>query len=769
MHQNSKSSRGFVADKPALRMIPSRELWATLAVMIALVGPAWAKTPDEVRSACRAEGRPCVGLVLSGGGARGFAHVGVLKVLEKLGVKVDVVTGTSMGSMVGGAYAAGYTAEEIEDIVLSVDWDRMLAVRPERSLLPWRRKAEDAQGLSSAAIEINGAGEVHLPKAIVPSQELDIFLMRHTGIVSMVEDLSYLSIPFAASATDLITGERVVMQKNCTLGTAMRASMSVPGAFAPLNYDEHMLVDGGLVDNLPVELAREMGADVIIAVNVGTPLAGRDELQSVVGVMAQMVNLLTEQNVRRSLRSLKAGDVLITPDLTGLTSTDLKRSPEIIRAGEAAAEKARGALAQLARPADEWKAWDEARRSLITDAPRRTEHVISAMRVEGGDMVAPERVIAATGIPLNKSVTEEEVEEGARRVWAEGYFNSLTYRFEPGPGDTEVLVLEPQERDEGYATVRIGGSLETDFEENNNYNVLFSHTWHLLNDWGAEWRNEAAFGDQHRFLTEFYQPIGADTKWFVEAEASYERAPFDVYRGGEPVMRWRNEVLDGHLMLGREFAGLGHAGVMGGWLRTKSKREIGESDLHYETGVTSSAYLGGEVVFDTLDDVDFPTRGYLFSAKGMFTEGDADGRSPYIFTSEAFVPWSVGPWTATFQWEKGRSTQSDAFRLGGAFNMAGVPAGRWTGSDYDYASVMLSRRFSSLMLENMPIWVGGRLEAGRAYNGSDSAGLESADDRWRSSASAYVGLDSMIGPLYLIFGRTRDEGSALYFFWGHPH
>lgn len=750
-------------------MIRLRELTAALAAALILSGAADAKTPEEVRAACRAEGRPCVGLVLSGGGARGFAHAGVLKVLETLGVRIDVVTGTSMGSMVGGAYAAGYTAEEIERIVLSVDWDQMLAVRPERELLPWRRKAEDFQGLSSAAIEITADGRARLPKAIVPSQELDIFLMRHTGIVSMVEDLSYLSIPFAASATDLITGERIVMQKNCTLGTAMRASMSVPGAFAPLNVGDHMLVDGGLVDNLPVELAREMGADVIIAVNVGTPLSGRDELQSVVGVMAQMVNILTEQNVRRSIRSLGDRDILITPDLTGLSSTDFKKSADIIRAGETAAQTHAEALERLARPRAEWAAWDAERRSLITEAPKRTEHVISAMRVEGNDMVTPERVIAATGIPLNKPVTNEEVEQGARRVWAEGYFSSLKYRFEPGPGSTEVLALEPQEREEGYSTVRIGGSLETDFEENNNYNVIFSHTWHLLNSWGAEWRNEAAFGDQHRFLTEFYQPIGPNTNWFVELEGSYERTPFDIYRGGEPIMRWRNEVLDGHVMFGREFPGLGHAGVMGGWLRTKAKREIGVSDMDYEQGVVSTGYLGGQMVFDTLDDVDFPTKGYLFSAEGLVTEADADGRSPYIFMAEALVPWSVGPWTALLQVEKGRSTQPDAFRLGGAFNMAGVPAGRWTGSDYDYASIALARRFATPLLENTPIWVGGRLEAGRAYNGSDPGWSESGDDKWRSSASAYVGLDSVIGPLYLIFGRTRNEGSALYFVWGHPH
>lgn len=743
-------------------------LTVVLGVTITCVSHPQAKTAEEVRAACRAEGRPCVGLVLSGGGARGFAHVGVLKVLEKLGVRIDVVTGTSMGSMIGGAYAAGYSAAEIEQIVCSVDWDRMLATRPERRLLSWRRKAEDSMGLSSAAIEIDAHGEAKLPQAVVPSQELDIFLMRHTGTVSMVQDLSDLAVPFAASATDLVTGERVVMQSNCTLGTAMRASMSVPGAFAPMEYEGRLLVDGGLVDNLPVDLAREMGADVIIAVNVGTPLSGRDELQSVLGVMSQMVKLLTEQNVTRSLHSLKASDVLITPDLSGLSSTDLKRSAEIVERGEKAAHLAQIALSRFARPASEWKTWDVERRAFIRDKPFRMEHVLSEVRVEGSEAVASERVISAARLPLHQPLTNEAIEEGARRVWAEGYFNSLIYRFEPGPDGTEVLVLEPQERSEGYSTVRIGGSLETDFKENHSYNVVFAHTWHLLNPWGAEWRNEVAFGDRHRIRSELYQPLGADSSWFVEAEGSYERTPFDVYVDGDPVMRWRNEQLDARLMLGREFSELGHAGILGGWLRMKAIREIGDRDLRYDSGVRSTPYVGGEVVLDTLDDVDFPTRGFRFSAEGKLTDGDANGRSPYIFHTEALVPYSVGPWTAMLRLEKGRSSQADAFQLGGAFHMSGSPNGRWTGSDYEYARITLSRRFPTKFLEGLPVWVGAGFEIGRAYNAGEPAGLESSDSRWRTAGSIYAGLDSMIGPLYMVLGRTHDEGSALYFYWGHP-
>ena len=285
-----------------------------------------AKTEDEVRARCRAEHRPCVGLVLSGGGARGFAHTGVLDVIEELGIKIDVVTGTSMGSMVGGAYAAGYSAAEIRDIVLGVDWDRMMAPRADREELPWRLKVDDYKNLAVSGIEFGKDGRVKLPDSVIPSEELDLFLNDKTGPANYVNDLTELAIPFGAIATDLVSGERVVLQKDVSLGMAMRASMSLPGVFAPVVIHDRMLVDGGLLDNLPVSLAREMGADVIIAVNVGTPLLKREELGNVVTVMAQMVNLLTEQNVRQSLADLGPEDILITPDLDDFSSADLKKS-----------------------------------------------------------------------------------------------------------------------------------------------------------------------------------------------------------------------------------------------------------------------------------------------------------------------------------------------------------------------------------------------------------------------------------------------------------
>lgn len=726
-----------------------------------------AQTPQEVQARCRAQNRPCVGLVLSGGGARGFAHVGVIKVLEELGIRIDVVAGTSMGAMVGGAYAAGFSYEALRSTVLEVDWDKMFAPRAARSILPFRRKLDDYKSLPASGIEIGADGVPQLPESFVPSEELELFLNDKTGGVGMIEDLSRLSIPFASTATDLVTGERVVMQKGCTLGQAMRASMSLPGVFAPVPFGRRLLVDGGLIDNLPVDLARSMGADVLIVVNVGTPLSKRNELNSVVGVMAQMVNLLTEQNVRKSLESLTEADILITPDLEGFTSADLKRSAEIIERGEAAARSAQTLLMRFARPREEFLAWNNARMQPLKDEAERQTHVLSDVRVAAKRRaaVAPERILDVADVPTGKTVTNEMLDDAARRVWAEGNFDTVTYRFDPGPDGTEVLVFEPREKRPGYSSVRLGGSVQTDFDADSSFNLLFAHSWHLLNNWGGEWRNEIQVGEERRFTSEFFQPLGAGSPWFVQPSFDYSRVPFDVYEDGKPIARKRNETLQFDLMLGREIERVGYAGLSAGWMRTKSTQEIGPSD----PGEAFSAwYLGGQFLFDTLDNINFPTHGARFSAVGRVTEeqsGNAGGE--HYYTLDALLPYSIDRWTLELNASIGRSTVSSAFSLGGAKRLAGSPYGRWSGSRIEYGRLSLARDISGAFdAIKQPIWIGAAAEAGRAWNPEAPSGSESAQNDWHYAGSVYIGIDSLIGPLFLSYGRTFGDDSALFFLWG---
>lgn len=732
-------------------------------------GTAIAKTPDEVRAACRAEGRPCVGLVLSGGGARGFAHVGVIRVLEELGVKIDVIAGTSMGSMVGGAYAAGFTLPELEDAVLGVDWDRMLGPRPDRQLVNWRRKLDDYKSLPSSGLEMSREVTPMLPAAFVPSEELELFLARKTSAFDMVRDLSRLPIPFAAPATNLVTGYRVVMQKDCTLREAMRASMSIPGAFAPSQYKGELLVDGGLVDNLPVALAREMGADVVIAVNVGTPLSDKEKLTNVVGVIAQMVNLLTEQNVRKSLSELSPGDILITPDLTEYSSADLKKSAEIIARGEEAGRKAAERLKGLARPKTEWTAWNKARTELFDPPEKKKTRVYEVLVAEDkNSRIPPERTIERAAIRPGSVRTRSELDAAARSVFADGYFESVTYRLDPGPDGTSVVVLEPREKDSVWSSVRFGGSLETDFDKVSSFNFLFAHSWHLLNSWGAEWRNEIQIGERQRFLSEFYQPLGTTLPLFIQPSISFERQSYDIYgtEGRQAIARWRATQFDSQVLFGWEMARLGYAGISAGWISMRAKPEIGRDPPPQER--YDAPYVGAHLFLDTLDNVSFPTKGYRLTAEGRTSDENIDGRGgTHVFEVNVLVPWSREKWTALLEAEIGRSTVAGTFQLGGASRMVGSPYGRWSGSRLEYARFALARNISEFMPLQAPVWAGMQAEFGRAWNSVMGDDLTSGGRDWQKSVSAYVGIDSLIGPVMLTVGRTMGKGTGIYFLWGY--
>lgn len=708
-------------------------------------------------------------LVLSGGGARGFAHIGALKALEELGVKVDILTATSMGAMVGGGYAAGYTADEIRDITLGVDWAKMFATRADRPALTWRRKSDDLMGLGDAEVGVSAKG-VSMPSGVVPTQELDIFLARVTRPVNHVKNLSELSIPYACIATDLITGARVVLSQNVTLASAMRSSMSIPGAFAPVPYGKALLVDGGLTDNLPVGEARKMGATRVIAINVGTPLYGREKLDNVVGVMGQMVNILTEQNVQASIATIGQGDLLITPDLSDYTSGDFGRAKDIMKAGYDAVMAVKEKLAPFRVSAEEYAAWQKkVALGLNPDA----SHRISAVRAVGLKTVNPERVVKDADLDLDEPVTDEDVARAARRIWAGGDFRSVPFHFEPGPRNTEVLVFEPEEKSWGYSSLRFGGNLQFDSERTQTFNVILAHTWGWLNSWGGEWRNEMQFGETRRFKTEWYQPLGAASSWYLLPEVEYEKNFVDAYYDSlsdeKPFGRYTTEQFSAALSLGYEFGRVGQADVSAGWISQKSRGDIGEDIEGYRL---RSPYAGASFSIDTLDNVNFPRRGVSFSASinRLFNENasdeDYDKVTDTVWEVDLSVPVVFGKdWSGLLSARVGESTMPGSFTLGGAFNLSGTPEGRFTGDRVALGRVMLMRKvFPSLAESGMAMYAGATYEFGRAYNHTE--GYSSCSRDWHHANAVFLGADTWIGPMYLVLGRTYGVGESLMFYWG---
>ena len=725
-----------------------------LALSLVLCSVVSAETVQQADSSMLT--RPKVALVLSGGGARGFSHVGVIRELERLGVKIDIVAGTSMGAMVGGGYASGYSVEQMQDIILGVDWKEMFALRPDRDEINWRRRQDDFKGLGTREIGLSKKG-VLFPDSVVPAQHLEIFLRSITRHVSSVTDLSKLSIPFAAIATDLDTGEAVVMQKDVTLADAMRSSMSVPGAFSPFPYKNHVLVDGGLAQNLPVEQAKAMGADIIIAVNAGTPLGKSKDIHSVAGVMGQMIGILTERNVDHSKSLLTEKDILITTDLTGFNAGDFQKAEAIIEAGEKSAKKYERQLKRLAVSQKAFEQWNLARQSAVQPPQARQ---VDSVQVQGLEVVNPKSVIKSADLDLTKPITEDQIAQASAKIWATDDFTLVPYTFEPGPNGTQTLVWRPQEKPWGYNTIRVGGKISTDFNQEHTFDFLVAHTMGWLNSWGGEWRNEAQIGKDSYFSTSFYQPLGAASPLFLMPEIRYESQRYDWYNGSShAVATLKNKTLEGSLSLGLELgkASVFKAGV--GYVSAQSKVSVGEIP-GYNSMDDEASFVEISWQYDTLDNVNFPTKGFYLDARARRYDQMENSADPEVsdYYVETIFPWDWGDgWVSVLSGKAGSSTIPGRYPLGGLFNMSGAYYGRYSGSDMVLGRLQLSKRLQHTDVFGFPIYVGAGFEMGRVQEDVLPTYLSDKDlGVWKKAVSAYVAADSIFGPL------SERQGRGLY-------
>jgi NTE family protein len=750
----STAGSGVVpAQPPALRLAAAPEL------PMATPAATPAATPIAAGSeAAPAHGRPRIGLVLSGGGARGFAHIGVLRVLEELRVPVDVVTGTSMGAIVGGLYATGYTAAELDRLVRTTEWDVIFDRRLPRDQLDWRRKDDDYKNLSDFELGIVDGG-LTLPRGLAGTQRLEFFLRSLAGPSKRIRDLAQLPVPFAAMGTDLETGKRVTLQKDVSLSTAMRASMSVPGVFAPVEVNGRMLVDGGVVDNLPVDAARAMGADIIIAVNVGTPLMTRSEINDVVGVAGQLALIMGLETIERSIASLKARDLLITPDLKGLGSADFAQGERIIAAGEAAARRIADRLAALGIAADTYAQAETQRTQLVREeGPFRVDEV----RVAGTQAVSPAAIAAQAEQLVGQTITVQQIGPTLDRIYSSGDFESVSYNLKD-EGDRSVLVITPYEKSWGYNTIRLGGNIQTNFNDDNTFNFLLAHSWRWLNRWGAEWRNEVQIGETRRLMTEWYQPLGAGGSWFLLPRLESLSTERDVFAGETLLARYEFQQVSASMLLGHEFPRLGSIRAGVGRYRVDYAPLIG---IPFFAESESTNALIARANIDTLDNVLFPLRGYYLDLRyrryqerlSAFAVGEA-------LAVETTLPVSLGRYTANLTLRGGTSDLAGQFELGGLFNLTGTRTGEVAGRHGVLLRGLFFRNVSDLIDLNMPTYFGLSLETGDAV--PRGASLEF--DRFKNAAALFLSVDSFLGPVFFAAGRTfSGGGSGVYLYWGRP-
>ncbi|WP_454765734.1 patatin-like phospholipase family protein [Cupriavidus campinensis] len=753
--------------------------WVAALLAVALCAPGMARAepapitpitpiapappnPPPAEPAVHPAGRPKICLVLSGGGARGAAHIGVLKVLEELRVPVDCIAGTSMGSLVGGAYASGMSIADMEKLVGGLSTSAIFKERPPRQDLAIRRKIDDHTNLFTPEIGVRKEGLL-LPKGAVSGVQLETVL-RQLANTPGYRDFDTLPIPYRAVATDLVTGTAVVFSQG-ELANVMRASMSVPGAVAPTEYEGKLLVDGGLTNNLPVDVARAMGADIVIAVNLGTPLMKREELTSLIGVTGQMLNILTEQNVRASLASLRPNDILILPELGDFSAGDFDHLPKTIPIGEAAARREQTRLAALALPAPEYAQLRASQRNLQPPDLRPVDEI----RFAPMQRVNPGFAAASMETKPDAPITQATLDRDMRRLFGTGDFEHVNYRFLEEPGK-RVLAVDAIEKSYGPDYLRFGLGLSSDFRGDAYFNVLASYRRTWLNSLGAEWRTDVQIGQTTSLMSEFYQPLDTRQYFFIAPRIELERRPVNVFNGNQRFAQYDLRRTDFALDVGTQVTKYGEARLGGVIGHQNASLSTGPAFLALADGSVDRRAITARVLVDQLDSINFPRSGY--------------GASMNIYSSQAGLgatdTYTKGDITASWVNSFGNNTISlavkagsnlggpslpryDLFQWGGFLQQSGYSTGQLIGGNLQFARmVYYNKLVRQTILEG--VYAGFSLEAGRVgvplVPGSPGGLLK--------SASVFLGLDSPVGPFYLAYGRAAGGSYAFYLFLGKP-
>ena len=457
-----------------------------------------------------------VGVALSGGAARGLAHIGVLKVLEEAGVPVDVITGTSMGSVVGGLYAVGYSAAQLDTIVRTEDWFRLLTDPVDRRDLAVDRKFAEDHYLITLPIHRGG---IKLPRSVVPGQRISQLLTGLTWSAHSIRDFRALPIPFAAVATDLETSKAVVLDHGF-LPDAIRASMALPSVFAPVELADTAVIDGGVVRNLPAQDARALGADVLICSDVTDPLEPRDSIVSLVDVLVQSVSFRVWDSEAEQRSKC---DVVILPEVRGFSTFGFTRARELIARGEAAG---RAALPQIEA------ALARRRVSRRASAPRapvvEPESVlVTSVRFDPAGLVPEGFLARALGVRRGSWVSRGTLDQRMSRLYATGLFQSVGYRLERG--DLTVLLGE-------RASGRFGLGLR--YDSRYKASVLLSSTLGPIAG-GFSGRADARLGQQIQVRAGVSQLLGNGRSVTLGSDLGYVRSPFDLYQGDHRIAQVR--------------------------------------------------------------------------------------------------------------------------------------------------------------------------------------------------------------------------------------
>jgi len=705
--------------------------------------------------------RPKIGLVLGGGGAKGAAHIGVLKVLEEQKIPVDYIAGTSMGAIVAALYASGLSAGELEKVITAIDWKDVFSGDPDRRDIDYRRKQEDFDHLTKLSVGIKD-GKVVMPKGLIKDQKVNVLfetLMLHT---SGIDDFDNLPIPYRAVAADLETGEMVVL-KGGRLADAARASMSVPGAFPPIEINGRLLIDGGIVRNVPIDIVREMGADIIICVDVDKPMATRKELGGSLSILNQMIDIMMKKNVKDQVKTLGPQDVYMNPELGELGSGDFDKAAEIARLGEKAAREKIDSLKRYSVSENEYAAFAaKHHRELVKELK------VASVKIEmqGESKISPDYVASRLTVKPGDTVDVDQMKAQAGIVYGTGDFERVDLHVQKQQ-DGYDLVVKATERSWGPNYLRVGVALESDFKGSSSYNILVDYTRRWINSLGGEWKTQVNLGSPSGIYSEFYQPLVVSRLFFISPHAEWKQDPVDVYKGHDREAEYRITSYEGGLDFGIQPWMYGEARV--GLQFGKFRADSISGDIDFARDEATRGAVVVQARLDQLDNVNFPNNGYMAQFK-LISSLDALGSDDEYnkVTGSILGAFTFRKQTILASLRAGSYIGNDlpfydTVTLGGLFALSGLSAGQLRGQTMALGRLITYHKVGSSFIGDL--YFGGSLESGNVWT-EDEKNFDLTD--LRLAGSVFVGYDTIFGPLYLAFGHTDGGYNAGYFYLGRP-
>lgn len=707
-----------------------------------------------------ATARPHLGLVLAGGGAKGGAHVGVLKVLEELRVPIDCIAGTSMGALVGGGYASGIPAKDLEKFVVGIDWKKVVGSQGRRELQPIEQKRAGPTYSNDLELGITADG-VTTPGGLISTSNVDDLLRSYVASARLGTDFDELPIPYRAVATDMVTGAMVALDGG-DLATAMRASMAIPGAFAPVIMDDKILSDGGLVRNIPIDVARDLCADVVIVVNLVEPAADPNRLRSATQLLSRTMDVMIEANETLQLQTLRPTDVLINVKMGTITTADFERVPETVPLGESATRAMAGALERYAVPEAQYLTW----RDSVTTS-QRIEARLAGVRFEGLKRVNPEYLARNERVKAGDVIDTAAISLEAQRMSALQDFDSVGYRLD-GDRQSPTLTWLPREKNWGpdYLTLDLGAYASQDGDLRFALYGRHVRTW--INSLGAQWRNEVQVGGQTLLATSFFQPLDAAHRFFVEPRVFYSRSIEDVFREDERIARYEfadfGAQLDVGVNLGRYAQGrIGYI-----YDSRRVEVDIGSPLMPESSPVDAGMMVTAE--FDSRDTAFSPTRGIAAAFEYLQTERSL-GADRHWERAELGVGVAV-PFRRDVLWVTlagGSALSGDlppdrTFALGGPGSFPGLEVGELrVGGYWTLGTSYLWKVRDVLPVRNLALYLGARIAGGAVYDRVDEGKTGEI-----YGGSIFLTGRTLVGPLTVGVGATSTDSWSLWLSVGRP-